>query len=459
MTHDTKFLDFAQNYKIITKKVNKMNNNTNDSSIFNSNARMTRFETAKFIISALFDNPQNLLKFVHITGTNGKGSVSTMISSILMHSGYKTGLFTSPSVKSFMERIKINNIPMDFREYAEIRNKIMSEIPLLIKNKFNSNKKISEFAITTVAALDHFMRNNCDIAVLEAGLGGLKDSTNIIESPLVSVITSVSFDHVKRLGSTLEEIAFQKSGIIKKGRPVVVSYGQNQCVYDVIRKAANQNSSKLIITDPSNIELISSDIKNGTAFRYKGLDINMQLLGKHQIQNALTALTAIDILKTEMDIPDDAIQKGMETAFINARLEILSRNPLIILDGAHNEAGIHSLSVFINEYLKARRLIGILGMCKDKNFNNEFSEILSLFEEVIPTEIPRFSRSMPLNKLSSIVKRFNKNVQPIIDPEKAVQYAMSKCTNDCAIIIFGSLYLARRILRNQNINKMINEML
>ena len=430
-----------------------MNNNFDD--LFNSNTLFTRSNIIKYILKVLFDNPQNYMKFVHVAGTNGKGSVSTMISSILIHSGYKTGLFTSPSVKSFMERIKVNNIPMDFEKYKIIRNKVLLYGPEIIKDNFDLSKNISEFSITTIAALNHFKENNCDIAVLEAGIGGFKDSTNIIENPLVSVITSISFDHMKTLGNTIEEIAFQKSGIIKPGRPVVVSANQSKQIYNVISQTAKKNSSEFIVPDASNIELISSDIEGGTHFKYKGLNLKMNLLGEHQLENALTALTAIDVLKREIEIPESAIIEGMASAFIDARLEILSKEPLIILDGAHNEGGFRSLTAFIQKYLKNKKLIGILGMCKDKNSVSEFANILPLFSEIIPVEIPRFSRTMPLDQLTNIVKPFNSNATPIIEPEEAIEYAIKKSDKNSAILIFGSLYLARRIVRNPNVNYLI----
>lgn len=433
--------------------MNKMDSNFED--MFNPQALFVRSDIIKELLSDLFNNPQKDMKFVHIAGTNGKGSISTMISSILMHSGYKTGLFTSPSVASFMERIKVNNIPMPFEQYKEIRDKIIEYGPTIIKNKFYMEKGISEFTVVTIAAFEYFKNNQCDISVLEAGIGGFKDSTNIIENPMVSVISSISFDHTKTLGNTLEEIAFQKSGIIKPKRPVVVSAGQSKEIYEVISKTAKNNSSELIIPDKSDIELISSDIDNGTVFRYKGTTLKMNLLGEHQLENALTALTAIDVLKREMEIPEEAIKIGMETAFINARLEILCRDPLIILDGAHNESGLHSLTLFIEKYLKDKNIIGILGMCKDKNSTSEFSKILPLFSEVIPVEIPRFPRTMPISKLSGVVRRFSNNVTPIVEPEQAIKYAIQKCEQDTCILIFGSLYLARRIIRNPHIIEML----
>lgn len=435
--------------------INKMNGDIFED--VNSSALFIRSDIIKYLLSNLFDNPQNGMKFVHVAGTNGKGSVSTMISSILMHSGYKTGLFTSPSVKSFMERIKINNIPMSFEDYKDIRNRLMEYGPKILKDKFNLKKGISEFTVITISALDHFKKNKCDISVLEAGIGGFKDSTNIIENPLVSVITSISFDHMKTLGNTLEDIAFQKSGIIKPKRPVVVSAGQDKRIYDIIRKTAENNLSECIIPNVSDIELISSDTENGTVFKYKGMELKMNLLGDHQLENALTALTVIDVLKREIKIPEEAIKAGMESAFINARLEILSRNPLIILDGAHNEAGFHSLTLFIEKYLKGKNIIGILGMCKDKNSISEFSKILPLFSEVIPVEIPRFPRAMPLDKLTNTVRCFHNNVNPIAEPEQAIKYAIQKSDKNTVVLIFGSLYLARRIIRNPNIINMLNK--
>ncbi len=423
--------------------------------LFDPNAIFIRSEIIKRILSDVFDNPQNSMKFVHVTGTNGKGSVSTMISSVLISSGYKTGLFTSPSVKSFMERIKVNDVPMPFEKYKMVRDKIMEAIPKILECKFDINRSISEFTITTVAALEYFRENNVDIAVLEAGIGGFKDSTNIIESPLVSVITSVSLDHTNTLGKTVEEIAFQKSGIIKPMRPVVVSAGQSKSVYDIIRKTAVNNSSEVIIPNPEDIRVISTDIENGTKFRYKDINLKMGLLGRHQIENALTALTAIETLKKDINIPICAIKDGIQDAFINARLEILSRNPLVILDGAHNESGIKSLANFVKEYLTGKKILGIVGICKDKNSVSEFPEIIPLFSEVYPVEIPRFPRSMKLSKLTNIISKYSENVTPFHDPEDAINHAVKLCDKNSSVVIFGSLYLARRIIRNPNISQIL----
>lgn len=419
--------------------------------IFDPNITLFSSDVLKCLLDRLFDSPQKQMNFVHIAGTNGKGSTATMISSILIKAGYKTGLFTSPSVKAFVERIKTDNIPIDLYEYSKYRNYIIEKSPDMLKNEFSILGQIGEFSIATMVALEYFKKCKCDISVIEAGLGGYKDSTNLIENPLVSVITSVSLDHMKTLGNTVEEIAFQKSGIIKTGCPVVVSAGQKNSVYDIIRNAAQKKSSEFIIADPSNIELISSDIENGTKFKYKNLELSINLLGDHQLENASTALTAVEILRRHMDIPDIAIKEGMKSSFINARLEILSRAPLVILDGAHNESGFISLASFIKKYLPEKKLIGIIGMCQDKNSSNAFFEILPLFSEIIPVEIPNLKRSMPLNEISESVKLYNKQVHPFHDLEQAVSYALNKCDNNSAIVIFGSLYLARRILRNENI--------
>lgn len=418
---------------------------------FNPGKKMFGVKILLRLFERLFGNPQKDMDFVHITGTNGKGSTSTMISSVLTSAGYQTGLFISPSVRRFMERIQVNKEPMSASEFLKLRDYILEHAPGIIKEEFGINKQLSEFSIATLIAFKHFKDSLCNVGVIEVGIGGDKDATNVIDSPLVSVITSVAIDHVKTLGSTVEEIARRKCGIIKKGCPVVVAPGQKDSVYDIIRNDALKKSAEFIIADPSNIEVISSDIENGTKFKYKGLELSMNLLGDHQLSNALTALTAINIVKRNLDIPDSAIKEGISSAFISARLEVISRSPLIILDGAHNESGLSSLTAFLKKYLPDKKLIGIVGMCRDKNPASTFQELLPLFSQILPVEIPHFGRSCSLEMITERVKPFSKDVLPMQDLTEAVNYARDKCDADSAVIIFGSLYLARKVLREKRL--------
>lgn len=386
-------------------------------------------------------SPNKKLKFVHIAGTNGKGSTCSFISSVLTSSGYKTGLFISPFVLDFRERFMIDGEMIR----PDVLANIVEEIFPLVEKMKEEGKIITEFEFVFAVALVWYAHENCDIVVLETGLGGRFDATNIIDTPLASVITSISLDHTKILGNTYAKIAFEKCGIIKpNGTTVAYGYQKNDAM-EVIKKTASERNNKLVIADSDKAEIISSDIE-GTVFNYKLddhlLKLKIRLLGEHQVRNAVTALCTISELRKQgFNINDSAVLNGFINVRFPARMELLKNSPLIFLDGAHNPDGAKALSDAIDRYLKGKRKIGIAGMLADKDIEKSMSVLLPKFDEII-TVAPNNPRKMSSEDLAEIVKKYCPCVSSYNDLKNAFLYALSKAKNDDAIIIFGSLYLA-----------------
>lgn len=405
-------------------------------------------------------SPDKNLNFVHVAGTNGKGSVCSFISSALTKSGYKTGLFISPYVLEFRERFMIDGEMISHDCLADIVGRIF---PVAEEMK-KEGKIITEFEFIFAAALIWYSEQNCDIVVLETGLGGRFDATNIITKPLVSVITSISLDHTKILGDTFSKIAFEKCGIIKPNCTTVAYADQPKEAAEVIRNSAAEKNNRLIFADTSCAQVIKSDIY-GTNFIWnyggsnedsKKIEVKIKLIGEHQIKNACTALAALSVLreKEKFNIPDYAIQKGFSSVSFPARMELLEERPPVFLDGAHNPGGTAALAKTVKKYLDGKYKIGIIGMLADKDIETALSEILPLFDEII-TLSPKNPRAMKGEELAKTAKKYCKNVTPMNDDyAKAYQKALSKAENypeNGCIIIFGSLYLAgdiRKIIIN-----------
>ncbi len=278
-------------------------------------------------------NPQDSLKFIHIAGTNGKGSVLEYCSEILIEAGYKTGQFTSPFMECYCDRIRINRKNISEEELAEICSSFADF----------ADAPFSQFEISLAVAFLYFKRHKCDIVCLETGLGGRLDATNIIKNPIVSIITSVSLDHMQVLGETVEEIAKQKAGIIKPGCPCILSAQNKQSVEEIVRKNAEENKSPLIIPDSEKIEILMEEL-SGTEFVYKGEKYRINMPGFHQVLNAVTALEAVNIIRTRgFELDNKSIYTGLGQALVVSRIEVVNKEPEIIIDGGHNEAGIDSL--------------------------------------------------------------------------------------------------------------------
>ena len=311
----------------------------------------------------LMGEPHKKLKFVHIAGTNGKGSTSAYISSILTEAGYRTGLFTSPFIQRFTERIRIGDDEISQVELAEITSFVKSCVDRMIAM---GESHPTEFEIVTAIALEYFYREKCDIVVLEVGLGGRFDSTNIIDTPEVAVIATINYDHTDRLGSTLAEIAFEKAGIIKPGGDVVI-YGQDREVEKVFENACAERGAKLTRADFSGIVVHDFGI-DGQIFSFERHDrLRIKLLGRHQTRNAALALKAAEVLREKgFSISDAALKRGLENTRWPGRLEVLSRDPVVLIDGAHNPEAAAVLKNTLDVYFPGRPVTFIMGVLMDK---------------------------------------------------------------------------------------------
>lgn len=387
-------------------------------------------------------SPDKNLKFVHIAGTNGKGSTCALIANTLTKAGYKTGMFISPYVTEFRERFQIDGKMIPKEELASITEYVCSEAEKMSKE----GKTITEFELVFAVGIVWYSRQRCDIVVLETGLGGRFDATNIIDTPLVSVITSISLDHTAVLGDTYEKIAREKCGIIKDGG-ITVAYGeQPEGVIDVISESAAKRNNRLIIADTNSVRKISSGLF-GSKFGFKNDIINiseicMPFIGRHQLKNAATALYTLGVLRgCGYDISDLAIKEGFSTVFFPARLELIKEKPTVLLDGAHNPGGAKALSEAIKENLSGKKKTAIIGMLADKDVNNVLSELLPYFDNAVTVK-PNNPRALGASELADIVKSFGVNVLAASDSNDAYNKAMSLTDSNGAIVIFGSLYLA-----------------
>lgn len=382
-------------------------------------------------------NPQNDFKAIHVAGTNGKGSTCTEIASVLTAAGYKTGLYTSPYVIDFRERIRFCGEMISEDELAFVTERVSKEIEILN----NEGIKITEFEAVTAAAFLYYSLKKCDIAVLEVGLGGRFDATNIINPPLCSVITSISLDHVQILGNTLSEIAYEKSGIIKDGSVTVYSVTQSDEVKNVIEKTSLKKNCSVIRSDPDLFSVINEDIF-GTDVDYDGLNFHIPFCGSHQLDNAALALnTVLYLRKAGYDISDNAIVSGFESAKIPARTEIINKTPLIMLDGSHNDGSTKALADTIKSYLSGKRIIAVCGMMADKDCKRSLANIVPLFSEVVAVK-PSNPRSMNAEEFSLLVREFGVHCLVSDDPVQGIRLALSELKKFDCMIVCGSLYLA-----------------
>lgn len=383
--------------------------------------------------------PQDKTKFVHVAGTNGKGSVCTILSGVLQAAGYKTGLFISPFIIDFRERIQINGEMIPEQALCKITEDIMP----LVEEMAAQDEIITEFELVMAIAFEWYARCRCDVVVLETGLGGLLDCTNVITTPLASVITSISLDHTAVLGNTLEEIAFQKAGIIKpKGKTVF--YPQQEQVNRVILQAVNDRENTFYSADRYVPELVSSSVK-GIHLRFQEQELSLPLIGAHQVKNAAAALAAIAALRDGgVVVPDKAVTQGFSNAFIPARLELMNENPLVLLDGAHNPGGMKALSGAVKTYCKGKNTVCIIGMLRDKDSVTSLSYIKGLFSTIIALS-PDNPRAMSAEEFAQEARAYFDMVIPMHNKEHAVKRAFELAGEDGAVVVCGSLYLAAEL--------------
>ncbi|EJO5348712.1 bifunctional folylpolyglutamate synthase/dihydrofolate synthase [Clostridium botulinum] len=414
---------------------------------FGSNLGLDRTEK----LLKLLDSPHKKLKCIHIAGTNGKGSTTAMVSSVLKEVGYKVGMYTSPYIEEFEERIQINNenIPKDDLSY--IITKIANVVEK-VENMGYGNP--TEFEIITVSMFYYFYLKKVDFAVIEVGLGGRLDSTNVLD-PILTIITSISYDHMNILGNTLEEIAYEKAGIIKKA-PVIM-YPQKEECKKIIEKVCKEKKCELIKVEDNlnNIEIKSIGKNTGHQnFKLKTKDNNYEvylpLLGEHQIKNCSTAILSLEkLIKLGINIEKKHILSGLKKVIWPARLEIVNKNPLTVIDGAHNIEGIKSLKNNINKYFKYNKLILILGILKDKEIEDMIKTLVPIAHRVL-TVTPHSDRGQSSKKLMNTVLKYNKNCEDLEGYEECYNKAKSYCEDEDMILICGSLYMVgdmRRVIK------------
>lgn len=367
-------------------------------------------------------NPQNDFKSIHIAGTNGKGSVSSMLSSIFKTAGYKTGLFISPFIIEFRERIQING------EYIS-----KSDLSAYAKKIKATNIALTEFEFITALAFLYFKEQSIDVLICETGLGGRFDATNTLDNLLCAVITKIGLDHTAILGDTFEKIAVEKCGILRDCK-TVTSPNQESSALRVIKNSAND----LIVPDLDKLEIIKSDI-NGNTFIYKGKEYTTPLCGEYQIENAITVIEAVNACGC--DIPYNIIYEGMKLTFFPARMEVISKLPLIVLDGAHNPDGAMVLSRELEKY--QGKVTAVIGMMRDKDCREFLKSTLKFCKNAVAVEVPNLPRSLSAYELCDTASEFC-DCETASNLANALDIAIEK-SGGKPIFIFGSLYLASAI--------------
>lgn len=382
-------------------------------------------------------NPQDKLNYVHIAGTNGKGSTSSFCFSMLKEAGYNVGLFTSPYVQKFNERIQTSNGHISDDDVAQIIKKIHD----IIKRNFDEDNSPTWFECLTAMGFVYFDIKKCEVVVLEVGIGGTIDSTNIIKTPYVSVITTINYDHMELLGNTLEEIAEKKAGIIKENGTAVV-YPQCESVLDVFRNKCKEINTKIIEVSKNNVNEEEYNL-NGIKFTYKDYNLQTKMLGKYQMYNASVAVEAIEVLRSKgFIISKENILNGILKSSWPGRMEIVNNLPLLIIDGAHNIQGTLNLVTNLKVLCPNKKFVFIVGVLSKKDYKSMIEPFFEIAKEFV-TVTPRVFHSEGLlaEDLANDIKKLGYNAKHASSIEIAIQMAISIADeNNCHICAFGSLY-------------------
>ena len=405
-------------------------------------------------VSRLLDilgNPHRDLRIIHVAGTNGKGSTCSFINSMLIYQGYNVGLYTSPYLEEFNERIKINNVNISDEDLAQSVSRVSDAIGQMIEEGCDHP---TEFEIITACAFLYFRDRDVDFAVIEVGLGGRLDATNVC-IPLVSAITSISMDHTEYLGDTLARIAFEKGGIIKNKRPVVL-YQQSDEVESVISSICSERDSELFITENDKIEYISEGMSSQSVnlevmgHFYSGIEISLP--GRHQARNLSVALSVLRLLEISSDISQvdtEALYRSIRETRWPGRMEVIKTEPLTIIDGAHNPDGAAILSESVDRYLVGKKINLVFGMLRDKDILSVAKLLAVRADRIIITE-PESPRAASSAEVHGIILEALRgedvpDITEIPDIEEAVRHAQSMAGDGEAVIYAGSLYMIGRV--------------
>ena len=391
-------------------------------------------------LCALLGNPQDNLKFVHVAGTNGKGSTCVMIASILKAAGYNTGLYLSPHIKDYRDSFYINGSIISESDFAEIVSVVYAQSRLMEDEGLFA----TEFEILTACVFLWFSRKRCDVVVLETGMGGRLDATNVIKTPLVSVLTAISLDHTRFLGDTIEDITKEKCGIIKPGGTTVCYPVQEEVSWHVIKKAAAEKDNVLVVPDIKVLHIMSAGL-DGVWFSYNGLKAHVALGGNHQALNAVTAVETVRVLQRDygFKLSGDDIRDGLLKAYLPARQEVIRQSPLILLDGAHNLQGIRALADTLSS-MEKQPVAVIMGMLADKQYKECIALMAAQCDRFIAVR-PDNPRALDAETVGDIAQAHCDNVMAYDDMQKAVDDAIGFCGRDGAVIICGSLYMTHHM--------------
>ncbi|MEJ5314022.1 MAG: folylpolyglutamate synthase/dihydrofolate synthase family protein [Anaerolinea sp.] len=425
--------------------------------------RNFRYTPEKFNLERIFKflellgNPQEKYAIYHVAGTKGKGSTSALIASALQAEGYRVGFYTSPHLQDYTERIQVDGEQISHKDFVELVGEIKSYVDQV--------PQLTTFEITTAMAFLYFARQECQVAVIEVGLGGRLDATNVV-TPTVSVITSLSMDHMNVLGDTLAKIAFEKAGIIKPGKPVVTSPQLPEAMA-VLEEVARERGSELFkvgqdfhfapwshdlegqtlfVWKDDEQESVNSFIESGGHTDWEPLRLRIPLLGYHQVQNAATAYGALQIGKQRgVYISDSSIQKGFSNVKWPARFEILNKNPMLIVDSAHNRDSALKLRLTLDDYLPGKPVILIFGVSEDKDISGMLEELLPRVKRVIATQSVH-PRAMDATALVKLIRQHGMRADAIVPVEKALLTALEIAeTSEAVVLAAGSLFIAAAV--------------
>lgn len=382
-------------------------------------------------------NPEKALKFVHIAGTNGKGSTAAMIASVLRKAGYKTGLYTSPYIIRFNERIQVNGEHISDRDLEDLMEEIRPFADAM-------DDPPTEFEIITALGMKYFLNKKCDIVVLEVGLGGELDSTNVIDTPEVAVITAIGLDHMAQLGSTTAEIAAAKAGIIKEGGDLVVYPGEKD-VEDILKKTCTERHTRLHKTDFSRLTIHHVNLDEVSFDFVPYYNIRLPLVGTYQPYNAAVAVTVLEVMRRKgYQITVGDILGGLNSVCWPGRFEVLRRNPVFILDGAHNPHGIAATFESLKNHFGNKKLIFLVGVMADKDVSGMMGTIVAMAKSFI-TVTPHNPRAMPAESLAKLLSAYGIPTKAYSRIEDGVAEAVRQAGKDGVVVALGSLYFSADI--------------
>lgn len=395
------------------------------------------------VLMELLGNPEDRMNIIHVAGTNGKGSVCRYLATVLQENGYRVGLYTSPYLERFTERIEFDGEEISEMDLASCTEEVLVQVEKMVSQGYEPP---TEFELVTAIGFVYFSRKPLDFLVLEVGLGGKGDSTNLIKTPAATVITSISFDHMDQLGHTLVEIASEKAGIIKEGCPIIYNI-EDPNAKAVVQKIAKEKGcdSYDVTTIPK--KCLQSSIE-GSAFEFgmEGTQVEISMAGAHQVENGACALTVIEVLNKKgiIRVDSEKVKVGMKRAKQAGRLELLQIKPTILLDGAHNEAGVLALSQTIGEHMACQKLLLVIGILADKDVDRMIDAYRCIPGDIVASE-PDNPRRLSSKDLCQKILATGRTCQAIGDWQRACDYVEAHKQDYDGIIFSGSLYLIGKV--------------